>query len=674
LSAAPNDSERTERRLASVPAEARRPTPGARGPAAGLSSMTALRRRGAPFGGTRTGAEPTVGTRVLIDVSDLVYYIGHHPNLTGIQRVQSSIVLAIVANDLCPQSDIVFLSFDAKSRRWVAIPTGYLVSLLEDLFLPPQRLVSFSADEARHGLLPGAAEFDGIGLLDDGNPSVLCLLGAAWVQRDYLHRILAFKRRFGTRFVMTIHDLIPIYARETCDQGTARVFEEFLRRALRHVDHFLSVSENTARDLSRYVASLSLPEPRITVTRNGASFAEFLPKADPPGELRPEELPDRFVLFVGTVEGRKNHRFMLEIWRRMIAELEDPPYLICVGRVGWKSESFIADLVETNYLNGKIILMQDISDADLKLLYGRCLFTVFPSIYEGWGLPVGESLAAGRVCVCSERASIPEVAGEFGVYIDIDDPEQACRIIRGMVTDEGRRRRLEAKLRQEYKPDSWRSVAEKVVTACRDAAKTEWREPYPFASIPYSSEIGFAWLGRDAEGTFGDDLLARIVDTRKGHFLNEPLQETNFLRGEEARAGGSWAEPEHWGTWLCRSPGEIVVGLAPNESQLYYVFLRLRATGPLAERPVKLSANGEMVWNAALGSRPKDVRFAVRRRSVGPGGWRLRLRAEIDLSTETEAQIAGMDGRVPTIGFERLVVVPEDDLKTRLDILYTLLL
>jgi hypothetical protein len=213
-----------------------------------------------------------------------------------------------------------------------------------------------------------------------------------------------------------------------------------------------------------------------------------------------------------------------------------------------------------------------------------------------------------------------------------------------------------------------------VVTACRDAAKTEWREPYPFASIPYSSEIGFAWLGRDAEGTFGDDLLARIVDTRKGHFLNEPLQETNFLRGEEARAGGSWAEPEHWGTWLCRSPGEIVVGLAPNESQLYYVFLRLRATGPLAERPVKLSANGEMVWNAALGSRPKDVRFAVRRRSVGPGGWRLRLRAEIDLSTETEAQIAGMDGRVPTTGFERLVVVPEDDLKTRLDILYTLLL
>jgi glycosyltransferase involved in cell wall biosynthesis len=659
----------------SLHAEAKSPPLGAHGATAPTSALpTPVRRRGTGSR-SRPGSGAVTGTRILIDVSDLVYYIGHHPNLTGIQRVQSSIVLSIVANELCPLANILFVSFDAKGRRWVAIPTGFLVSLLEDLFLPPaQRLVGFSAEEARHGVLPGATPFDGVGVLDDGNPSVLCLLGAAWVQRDYLHRVLALKRRFGTRFVMTVHDLIPIYARETCDQGTARVFEEFLRRALRHVDHFLSVSENTAKDLYRYCASLGLPEPPVTVTRNGASFAEFLAAGEHGGELRPDEVPHRFVLFVATVEGRKNHRMMLEIWRALTAELDDSPYLVCVGRVGWKSESFIADLVETNYLNGKVILLQDISDADLRLLYSRCLFTVFPSMYEGWGLPVGESLAAGKVCVCSDRSSIPEVAGEFGVYIDIDDVDEARRVIGGLISDRAKLKRLEAKIRDRYKPDSWASVAEKVVAACRNAADVEWREPYPFVSIPYSSEIGFAWLGRDAEGCFGDDLLARIVDTRKGHFLNEPLQELSFLRGEEARASGSWAEPEHWGTWLCRSPGEVVVGLPPSDSQLFYVFLRLRVTGPLSEKAVKISANGESVCNASIGNRPKDVRFAVRRRTTGRGGWRLRIRAEIDLSAELEAQIAGMDSRVPTIGFERLVVVPEDDLKTRLDILYTLLL
>lgn len=643
--------------------------------------MRALRSNGAVLGAASLELDRPVarqvaaGTRIMFDVSDLVYYLGHHPNLTGIQRVQSSIVLAIVMNELVPVSDLVFVSFNARSRKWVAIPTGFLSSVLEDLFLPQeQRLVRFPAEEARYGMLPGARELEGSGLVDGATPSVLCLLGAAWVQRDYFHRVLMFKRRYGTRFVMTVHDLIPIYARETCDQGTARVFEEFLRRALRHTDHFLSVSDNTAKDLKRYARALSRPEPPITVTRNGSSFEEFLPQGGPVNEAGSENLPDRFVLFVATIEGRKNHRLVFDIWRRMIEAGEDPPCLVCVGRVGWKSESFIADLVETSYLGGKVILLQDVSDAQLKLMYARTLFTLCPSLYEGWGLPVGESLAAGKICVCSDRASLPEVAGEFGVYLDIDDLDAAVATVSGLVADAARRKRLEHKIRRGYRPTTWRSVAEAVIGACRATAGKEWPAPYPHAAVPYSTEISFAWLGREAQGSFGDDLLAQIVDARRGHFLNEPLQEQSFLRGEEVRAAGNWGEPEHWGTWLCQGGGEIVLGLGPNECSLYYVFLRLRAPGPLSELPIRISANGEALWSGLLGPRPKDVHFAVRRRAAGPDGWRLRLRLEVDLPPELHAEIAAMDGRVPVIGLERLVVVPEDDLKTRLDVLYTLML
>src|SRR4030095_13034990 len=95
-----------------------------------------------------------------------------------------SIVLSIVAGDLLPRSAVVFLVFNARSRRWMVIPTSYLVSLLKDLFLPEeQRPVSFATDEVRDGILPGATDFNGTGLLDDGNPSVLCLLGAACAAR-----------------------------------------------------------------------------------------------------------------------------------------------------------------------------------------------------------------------------------------------------------------------------------------------------------------------------------------------------------------------------------------------------------------------------------------------------------------------------------------------------------
>ena len=108
---------------------------------------------------------------------------------------------------------------------------------------------------------------------------------------------------------------------------------------------------------------------------------------------------------------------------------------------------------------------------------------MFPSLYEGWGLPVGESLAAGKICVCSNRASLPEVAGAFGVYIDIDDPEQSLRVVRGLIADAPGRKRLEQNIRRNYQPIAWRTVAERVVAACKSAAEIEWREPYPYPAI-----------------------------------------------------------------------------------------------------------------------------------------------------------------------------------------------
>ena len=253
------------------------------------------------------------------------------------------------------------------------------------------------------------------------------------VNQDYLHRVLALKRRFGTRFVMTIHDLIPIYARDTCDQDTTRVFEAFMRRALWGTDHILAVSEYTAKDVRRYLRTLQLAEPPDHGDEERFIVGEFMPPSAQIAASLLRNLPERFVLFVGTIEGRKNHQFIFEIWRRMVELGDDPPHLVCVGRLGWKATAFISVLVETDYLDRRIHLLRDISDTDLRWLYVQCLFTVCPSLHEGWGLPVGEALAMAKICVCSDRASIPEVAGECGVYIDIGDADGSFRVLRDLI-------------------------------------------------------------------------------------------------------------------------------------------------------------------------------------------------------------------------------------------------
>jgi hypothetical protein len=106
----------------------------------------------------------------------------------------------------------------------------------------------------------------------------------------------------------------------------------------------------------------------------------------------------------------------------------------------------------------------------------------------------------------------------------------------------------------------------------------------------------------------------------------------------------------------------------------YYAFVRLRASGPAMDQPVRLYANDEELWEDAIGPRPRTVMLRVRRRATGNNGWHLKIRAEIDLPEEKRTELAAVDSRIPTIGFERMMIVPENDLKTRLDMLYTLLL
>ncbi len=618
------------------------------------------------------GLDPAVlATRILFDISDLIYWVGEHANLTGIQRVQSSIVLSLLDGALPPDNAAIFLSYNTATRRWEAIPTAFLTTLLRDLFLPEfHRIVAFSPEDAARGHLPGARPFDGPGVLDDGTPSVMCLLGAGWNKPDHIHRILAYKRRHATRFVMLVHDLVPIYARETCDEPTAQVFEDFLRRAVRHVDHFLAVSENTARDLRRYIDSLSLPTPAITVTRNGSSFDEFLPNTQ--DRTARDDLPARFVLFVSTIEGRKNHRFMLDLWRRMIAAGDDPPHLVCVGRIGWRSERVIADLVESSYLGGRVIVMQEVSDSHLKLLYEHCLFTVYPSLYEGWGLPVGESLVAGKICLCSDRASLPEVVGDAGPCIPLDEPDRWLSTLRTLITNDAARQRRESLIRNVYHPIGWSAVASAIADACASAAATPWSVPYPQPAIPYATEISFARLAAEPTGTFADGILTRILDSRRGHYLPDPLLESSFLLGEDARGEGNWAEPEPWGSWLCSTAGDLHLGLAPSEDLLLYVFLRLRTSDPAAGLPTRILANTETVWHGSLIGKPQDIMLRVRRRAQGDDAWRLKLRVEVEISSEARRQIAAMDIRAPIVGFERMIVVPAHDVSTRLDLLTTL--
>jgi glycosyltransferase involved in cell wall biosynthesis len=167
------------------------------------------------------------------------------------------------------------------------------------------------------------------------------------------------------------------------------------------------------------------------------------------------------VLFVSTIEVRKNHQLLMRVWRRLLEEMRpsDVPWLVFVGRIGWMVDDFVRQLHACDFLNGRIIVIADATDTELAALYRSCLFTVFPSLYEGWGLPVTESLSLGKPCLASDRTSLPEAGGPFARYFDPENVAEATAAIRGAIEDRDGLRRWEDQIKREFRP-----------TPCEDSA------------------------------------------------------------------------------------------------------------------------------------------------------------------------------------------------------------
>ncbi len=292
----------------------------------------------------------------------------------------------------------------------------------------------------------------------------LLSLGASWHRTDY-GCLLQRARDAGLRTGMLFYDLIPLRRPEWCHHTLVAAFGQWLDGVLPALDLVLAISNATADDLRRLLAGQHRPAAPVRVLPIGTGFPASL------AGLRrdPEPVPDHalppagsYVLFVSTIEARKNHVLMFQVWRRLLAALPpaEVPTLVFAGRVGWLVADLMLQIANTNYCDGKLLIVEDPSDAVLMRLYEGCLFTVLPSLYEGWGLPVTESLAVGKPCVISNLSALPETGGGLARTLDPFDLNDATSVIRGILDDREGLARWEMEVRQRFVPVPWaRSAA-----------------------------------------------------------------------------------------------------------------------------------------------------------------------------------------------------------------------
>ncbi|MBV5311777.1 MAG: glycosyltransferase family 4 protein [Prolixibacteraceae bacterium] len=266
----------------------------------------------------------------------------------------------------------------------------------------------------------------------------------------------------GVKLVVTIHDLIYLRHPEYYPTIDRKIYDRKFRHACKVADRIHAISEQTKQDLMKY---FWVSEERIAViyqSINPVFFGQV--EIARKQELRKKyQLPIKFILSVGTVEPRKN---LLGLLEGMILSESFVP-LVVVGKLTdyqYKVQKFIeADL---NRL--QVFFLSQIQDDELAVIYQMAEVMVYPSHYEGFGLPVAEAQASGCPVITSNTSSLPEAGGDAALYVDPENPEEIGKALKTLLADQA----LKATLIAKGKLNAQRFTAESFATQLKQLYNT----------------------------------------------------------------------------------------------------------------------------------------------------------------------------------------------------------
>lgn len=398
-------------------------------------------------------------------MDDLVRYFDGSVAPTGVGRVQLEIIPHLVR---LLGDRIGLVRIGQSSDRLRLLSAGQFARLVDTSRSPVRRvkaepalsLLRFGRWSRRRladnfGAAFARSDMDRFAAM--AKPGDLLLsLGGSWSNPAFAANAARLKQRFGLRFGLLIHDILPLSHPDLVAPAQIPGFRSWFTDVAPLVDIAMSPSKATAVAAEAWASQEGLSLPPVSVIPFGDGFGE-------PPRMQPARRD--CVVYVSTVEVRKNHMLLFRIWRRLLERhpREAVPDLVFAGKFGWMVDDLRKELAATGNLGGKIVTARNLTDGELSALYRRSLFTVFPSLAEGWGLPIAESLRHGRFCIASNATSIPEVGGDFVDYHAPHDEEAAFAMIERAIFDGEYLAARESRIATSFVPRAWADTARAIV-------------------------------------------------------------------------------------------------------------------------------------------------------------------------------------------------------------------
>ncbi len=465
-----------------------------------------------------------------IDVTDLVEFLQRKESVSGVQRVVVETTPRILATDNNAHAVVLdrtrgaFIALNAQEQQNL-ITTGVRSNTNRDELAQQATLTLNRAKTAN--------------AIELRTNSTLVFLGALWIA-DSLMLAARDAHARGARLVTLLYDLTPVM--ETGHTAAVnRLFDRYLHLIATAASRVPAISQSSRNDFVDYCSQHELPAPSGGVTG--------LPSGLSPTQQTGNPWPREYVLFVGTIESRKNHLLALRAWQELINKLgaENVPDLVCIGRLGWNSNEFIDQYLATGGLGGKVsVLSTSVSDADLASFYEHCEFTIYPSRYEGWGLPVSESLAFAKLPIVANNSSLPEAGGDLAVYFESENQASLVTAVEQYGLNKVNRREREQRITQQpMQAVTWDHVASVLINEIEIAQSTPVREAmYP--EIALGKEYVLAINPTAPDAGHADQYFAHKSEHGVTPLLQQQRDQMDYQVVDSALRG-NFGSPQTWG-------------------------------------------------------------------------------------------------------------------------------
>jgi len=372
--------------------------------------------------------------KVYIDVTNLLAV----DFLTGIQRVVREVTVRLLRN---ARLEVVLLASNHSLDSFQIVDNQKFTDYY--MFQKGNRANLLSGKQIRlDEIEAGAVFYD---------------MDSVWGLTMRRSAILPILKQNGVKLAVYIYDIIPLTYPQYCHEETIFNFLSYLGAYLQYADIIIVSTQSTLDQLNQLMEELKLPQIKGYVSWLGSDFKK-------PADDRKEEVSQdaieiaekgKYVLAVGTIEPRKNHKLLLDAYDAKLKDLGIN--MVFAGRIGWNVEALEKRIKTHPMKNQGLYHLSGKNDATIDYLYRNAFVVAFPTYEEGFGLPIIESFERGAVLVASDIPVLKEVGKDYCDYFDPNDPNEFAKLMERYMKDpalyEQRKNRI-----KEYVPVTWDEV------------------------------------------------------------------------------------------------------------------------------------------------------------------------------------------------------------------------